>query len=137
MKNTFFESKETCSIGDVFSYSDALINIQYNKDGLVPVIAQDKGTMEVLMLAWMNKESIQKTLETGMMTYWSRTRQSFWVKGETSGNIQRLQQMSIDCDGDSILCLVDQTGAACHTGKSDCFYWHVNFIENKVIMTGE
>lgn len=137
MKNTFFESKERYIEGQEFSCSSALTNILYNNDGLVPVITQDSSTMKVLMLAWMNQESIQKTLETGMMTYWSRSRQSLWMKGETSGNTQRLQHMSIDCDGDSILCLVDQKGAACHTGKPDCFYWDVNFLKNKVIMGHE
>lgn len=135
MKNAFYESKENYSVGEGFSVTEALDNLNYNTDGLIPVVAQDSKTKTVLMLAWMNKTSLQMTLETQCMTYWSRSRQSFWKKGETSGNIQLLQEMHIDCDGDSILCLVDQTGGACHTGRTDCFYWDINFQENKVIMS--
>ena len=96
--------------------------LAFNEAGLVPAIAQDADTQEVLMLAWMNAESIARTLNTGRVTYWSRSRQSFWVKGETSGNVQALVDLRFDCDRDCVLVLVRQTGPACHTGRRSCFY---------------
>lgn len=96
--------------------------LTYNDAGLIPAIAQDATTHEVLMLAWMNAESITRTLETGDVTYWSRSRQAFWAKGATSGNVQRLVELRYDCDKDCILMMVDQTGPACHTGRRSCFY---------------
>lgn len=97
-------------------------SLTFNEAGLVPAIAQDAGTDEVLMLAWMNAESIARTLETGRVTYWSRSRKAFWIKGETSGNIQELVEIRVDCDRDCLLVLVRQTGPACHTGRRSCFY---------------
>jgi phosphoribosyl-AMP cyclohydrolase len=94
----------------------------YGADGLTPAIAQDHGTGEVLMFAWMNAESVVRTLATGRVTYWSRSRAAFWVKGETSGHVQELVEMRIDCDRDCLLVLVRQTGPACHTGRRSCFY---------------
>ena len=94
----------------------------YSPQGLVPVVAQDHASHEVLMLAWMNAEAVARTLATGRVTYWSRSRQEFWVKGETSGHHQRLVEMRLDCDRDSLLVLVDQVGPACHTGRKSCFY---------------
>lgn len=94
----------------------------YDANGLVPVIAQDHASGEVLMLAWMTAEAVARTLETGEMTYWSRSRGAFWVKGETSGHRQRLVEMRVDCDRDCLLALVDQTGPACHTNRRSCFY---------------
>lgn len=96
--------------------------LTYNADGLIPCIAQDHGTGEVLMFAWMNAESVARTLETGAVTYWSRSRASFWVKGETSGHVQRLVELRIDCDRDCLLALVTQEGPACHTNRRSCFY---------------
>ncbi len=93
-----------------------------NQDGLIPVIAQDYKTNEVLMMAYMNEESYQKTLDTGLMTYWSRSRQKLWTKGEESGHIQKMVSLTIDCDKDTILAKVDQTGPACHTGNPTCFF---------------
>ena len=101
--------------------------LTFNDAGLIPAIAQDANNHEVLMLAWMNAESIARTLETGKVTYWSRSRQSFWVKGETSGHVQRLVEFRFDCDQDCILVLVDQTGPACHTGRRHCFYRAVRY----------
>ena len=96
--------------------------IAYNSQGLVPAIAQQHDTGEVLMLAWMNAESLAETLATGRVCYWSRSRQALWRKGETSGHTQRLVEMRLDCDGDAILLRVDQTGPACHTGERSCFF---------------
>lgn len=97
-------------------------SLNYDARGLLPVIAQDAESHEVLMLAWMNAEAVDRTLQTGRVTYWSRSRQAFWVKGETSGNVQHLVEMRIDCDRDCLLVLVRQTGPACHTGRRSCFY---------------
>ncbi|MDZ4096813.1 MAG: phosphoribosyl-AMP cyclohydrolase, partial [Paracoccaceae bacterium] len=96
--------------------------LKYDAQGLIPVIAQDHATGEVLMLAWANAEAVARTLATGRVTYWSRSRQSFWVKGETSGHVQKLVEMRIDCDRDCLLVLVEQTGPACHTNRRTCFY---------------
>ena len=97
--------------------------LKYNADGLVVAIAQDHETKDILMLAYMNEQTVRQTLETGIMTYWSRSRQKVWVKGESSGNTQVVKEVYIDCDGDALLFSVDQRGgAACHTGKVSCFY---------------
>ena len=93
-----------------------------NQQGLIPCIVQDAENGEVLMMAWMNEESYQKTLESGLMTYYSRSRQSLWVKGETSGHFQHVKALYIDCDKDTLLAKVEQEGAACHTGNRSCFY---------------
>jgi phosphoribosyl-AMP cyclohydrolase len=100
----------------------ALAAIKFNEDGLVPAIAQQHDTGEVLMMAWMNAESVAETLATGRVCYWSRSRKGLWRKGETSGQQQRLKELLIDCDGDTILLKVDQDGVACHTGRRTCFY---------------
>lgn len=91
-------------------------------NGLVPCVVQDTESLEVLMLAYMSEESLEKTLKTGLATYWSRSRQQLWVKGETSGHYQHVQEILIDCDEDTLLLKVHQDGAACHTGKRSCFY---------------
>lgn len=95
--------------------------VVFDQSGLVPVIAQQWDTGEVLMLAWMDQEALRRTRSTGQATYWSRSRQQYWVKGSTSGNTQHLHEVKIDCDGDALLLLVDQTGPACHTGTRSCF----------------
>jgi phosphoribosyl-AMP cyclohydrolase len=95
---------------------------KFDADGLVPAIAQQHDTGEVLMMAWMNTDAIRETLASGRVCYWSRSRQSLWKKGETSGQIQALKELRLDCDGDTILVMVDQTGVACHTGRRNCFY---------------
>ena len=92
-----------------------------NTDGLVPAVVQQHGTGEVLMLAWMDDEALHRTLTTGRATYWSRSRQEYWVKGETSGHAQHVREVRADCDGDTLLVVVDQVGPACHTGKHTCF----------------
>jgi phosphoribosyl-AMP cyclohydrolase len=96
--------------------------LRFDDRGLLPAIAQDAETGEVLMLAWMNAEAVARTLATGRVTYWSRSRQAFWVKGETSGHVQALVEMRIDCDRDCLLVRVRQTGPACHTGRRSCFF---------------
>ena len=96
--------------------------LTYDANGLIPCIAQDHVSGEVLMMAWMNAESLARTLETGAMTYWSRSRQAFWAKGESSGHVQRLVELRVDCDRDCLLALVTQVGPACHTNRRSCFY---------------
>ena len=99
-----------------------LTAIAFDGDGLVPAIAQQHDSGEVLMLAWMNRAAIVETLASGTVCYWSRSRGRLWRKGETSGQIQRLVELRVDCDGDTVLLLVDQTGVACHTGRRSCFF---------------
>lgn len=95
---------------------------KFNEDGLIAAIAQDHESGEVLMMAWMNAEALQATLETGRVTYWSRSRSELWRKGDTSGHVQELVEMRIDCDQDAVLMKVRQSGGACHTGRQSCFY---------------
>ncbi|WP_027237462.1 phosphoribosyl-AMP cyclohydrolase [Leisingera caerulea] len=97
-------------------------SLVYDDAGLIPCIAQDEASGEVLMMAWMNAEAVARTLETRRVTYWSRSRQAFWIKGETSGHVQELVDLRVDCDRDCLLALVRQTGAACHTNRRTCFY---------------
>ena len=94
---------------------------RFDDQGLIPAVAQQWDTGEVLMVAWMDAEALRRTLETRRATYWSRSRQEYWVKGETSGHTQVVREVRIDCDGDTLLLLVDQQGAACHTGSRTCF----------------
>lgn len=122
MLNDYFKSLETTAKGETSALAAAIEHLNFNADGLIPVIAQQHDSREVLMMAWMNKASILETLETGHVCYWSRSRQAFWRKGESSGNIQTLKELRIDCDGDTLLCLVDQKGPACHTDRTNCFY---------------
>jgi len=109
-------------MSETISRADFLNAVAFNADGLVPAIAQDAKSGAVLMLAWMNREALEKTLATGAVTYWSRSRKSLWTKGETSGHTQKLVEAYVDCDGDALLLKVDQTGPACHTGEAVCFY---------------
>lgn len=109
-------------------------SLKYDDKGLIPAIAQDAETHEVLMMAWMNAESVAKTLETGKVTYWSRSRQAFWVKGETSGHLQTLVDFRYDCDQDCILVMVRQDGPACHTNRRSCFYTAVREGETVELM---
>ena len=96
--------------------------VRFNADGLVPAIAQQADSGEVLMMAWMTKQTLQETIETKRACYWSRSRQAFWRKGDTSGHSQQVHSIHLDCDGDTILLKIDQTGAACHTGARSCFF---------------
>jgi phosphoribosyl-AMP cyclohydrolase len=96
--------------------------LHFDANGLIPAIAQQYDTGEVLMMAWMNQDSIQETIDTNQVCYWSRSRQKLWRKGENSGQTQKLIELRFDCDGDTLLLLVDQKGVACHTGRRSCFY---------------
>jgi len=97
-------------------------SLRYDQNGLIPAIAQDHATGEVLMMAWMNAEAVAQTLASGRVTYWSRSRGAFWIKGETSGHVQRLVEFRVDCDRDCVLVTVEQVGPACHTNRRSCFY---------------
>lgn len=96
--------------------------LKYDADGLIPCVVQDADTLEVLMVAWMNEESLRQTLDSGETVFWSRSRQELWRKGATSGNVQKLVELRYDCDGDTLLALVHPAGPACHTGARSCFY---------------
>ncbi len=109
-------------------------SLSYDARGLVPCIAQEEATGQVLMLAWMNEGAVARTLETGRVTYWSRSRGEFWVKGETSGHVQELVELRVDCDRDCLLAVVRQTGPACHTNRKSCFYTAVREGEEVELM---
>lgn len=119
---TSLKQTESFHTGQSIPLAEVLDDLPWTADGLLPAIAQQHDTGEVLMLAWMNREALLETLRTGHVCYWSRSRQSLWRKGESSGQVQMLKELRFDCDGDTILCKVDQTGPACHTGRRDCFY---------------
>ena len=122
---TDLKALETSPNGTRLDLAEFLDVVKFNDQGLVPAIAQDSTLGTVLMLAWMNRDAIDQTLASGLVTYYSRSRQSLWQKGETSGNTQRLVDMQFDCDADAILMLVEQTGPACHTNRPNCFYLRV------------
>jgi phosphoribosyl-AMP cyclohydrolase len=107
--------------GAVATWQDVVARLSPDSHGLVAAIAQQWDTREVLMLAWMDAEALRRTIDTRQATYWSRSRQEYWVKGATSGHTQRVHEVRLDCDGDALLLLVDQTGGACHTGDRTCF----------------
>lgn len=130
--NFSWKAIEKSELNQSYNLELALENIKYNEDGLVPAIAQQHDTGEILMMAWMNLASIKETLKTGRVCYWSRSRQAFWRKGESSGQEQHLKEFRLDCDADTILMKVDQTGPACHTGRRNCFYMVVDGDELKV-----
>jgi phosphoribosyl-AMP cyclohydrolase len=96
--------------------------LKFDANGLIPAVIQDADTGQVLMVGYMNRESLQRTVETGLCTYWSRSRQQYWVKGETSGHLQHVKRILVDCDADAVLIQVEQVGVACHTGRRSCFY---------------
>jgi phosphoribosyl-AMP cyclohydrolase len=117
-----WKEMEKLRAGESISWGEALEHLPFNADGLLPAIAQQHDNGEVLMMAWMNLEALQETLASGRVCYWSRSRQKLWRKGESSGQVQQLKELRFDCDGDTLLLLVDQTGPACHTGRRSCFY---------------
>ena len=110
-------------------------HLKFNADGLIPAIVQDANNGRVLMMAWMNRISLEKTLETGRTVFWSRSRQKFWIKGETSGNSQFVKDIAFDCDGDTLLIQVEQAGAACHEGYRSCFFRSVRDAGMKTEIT--
>lgn len=107
--------------------------LKFNSDGLIPAIAQEDGTGEVLMMAWMNAEAVMRTLTTKRVTYWSRSRSEYWIKGETSGHTQELIDLKVDCDRDCLLLTIKQTGPACHTNRKSCFYTSVTEFGETII----
>jgi len=125
-----FKELENAPAGTAVVRADALAALRYNAEGLIPAIAQQQGTGEVLMLAWMNRDALEETLRTRRVCYWSRSRGRLWRKGETSGQVQNLVALAIDCDGDTLLLTVDQQGPACHTGRRNCFY---NRVDDKQV----
>lgn len=130
-----FENLETAPLGASTPLDLVLNALKFDHNGLIPAIAQDSRDQRVLMLGWMNRTSIERTLAQGYACYWSRSRQEYWKKGETSGHTQRLEEMRLDCDGDAILLMVEQTGPACHTNRPGCFYLSVD--GNRVKVTSE
>ena len=112
-----------------------LDKLKFNADGLIPAIIQEQSTGRVLMMAWMNRESIQRSVDEGKTVFWSRSRQKYWVKGETSGHVQVIKDLAFDCDGDTLLIQVEQTGAACHEGYKSCFFRSIREKGNSVSVT--
>jgi len=113
----------------------ALDGLKFNSDELIPAIIQDVTNGQVLMMAWMNPESLKRTIETGLCTYWSRSRQKYWVKGETSGHVQHVKRISVDCDQDALLIQIEQVGAACHENYRTCFFRDV--VEDELVVNSE
>ena len=136
MKRSFFTALEQHSSQEPLALSSVINELAFNEQGLIPVITQDANSKEILMFAWMNLDALKQTIATKRVTYWSRSRQQLWVKGDTSGHTQKLLTMSFDCDGDVILCKVEQQGAACHTGRTSCFYLSVDTEQNEVTVQG-
>lgn len=126
------------TLANRFDMDSAILdNVRFNADGLVPAITQQQGSGEVLMMAWMSRDTLAETLRTKRVCYWSRSRQEFWRKGDTSGHIQTLIEARLDCDGDTLLLIVDQTGAACHTGRRTCFYTPMGDGSDMVASAGD
>lgn len=123
---TLFSTLENSDAGTKVALEQMLAAMPWDHQGLLPVIAQDSLTREVLMLAWANRQALEMSLQLGKAHYWSRSRQSIWCKGETSGHTQAINSIHLDCDGDAILYLVQQTGPACHTNRRQCFYWQLD-----------
>ncbi len=126
MSAPLFKRLERAPAGESVGLNDVLDALQFNDDGLIPAIAQRRDTGEVVMVGYMNRATLEETLNTGRVCYYSRSRKRVWRKGEESGNVQRLRELRIDCDGDALLLIVDQTGPACHTGQRRCFYLKVD-----------
>lgn len=135
--DNIFKQLETAEAGSGAALEQVLAQLRWTSEGLIPAIAQQYDTGEVLMLAWMNADSLRETLQTKRVCYWSRSRKSYWRKGETSGHLQKLVEMRIDCDGDTLLLLVDQAGPACHTNRRSCFYNTVDGERVKIVSTPE
>lgn len=126
MSKAQFKAWESLPANSQIALKDALEALSFNEQGLIPVIAQQYDSKTVLMMAWMNRDALNETLRTGRVCYYSRSRKTLWRKGESSGHQQKLKSLHFDCDGDCLLALVDQTGAACHTYRENCFFFTVN-----------
>jgi len=120
-----FKTLEKSPAATQVSLEQVMANIPWNSDGLIPAIAQDYQSQQVLMLAWVNACALQQSLTSGKATYYSRSRQALWCKGESSGHVQKIINIALDCDGDALLFTVDQLGPACHTLRPHCFYWNL------------
>ena len=131
-----FKENEQRPQGTCIDSESMLMAVKFNSDGLIPAIAQQYNSGEVLMLAWMNAEALRETLTSGRVCYWSRSRKSLWRKGESSGQVQLLKSASLDCDGDTLLLQVDQTGPACHTGRRHCFFYKIEPEAHNVRIEG-
>ncbi|HBF08390.1 MAG: phosphoribosyl-AMP cyclohydrolase [Gammaproteobacteria bacterium] len=125
-KSSLFKQLEKSELNTLIPLDEVLRAIPWNEQGLVPVIAQDALTKDVLMLAWANEEAIRLTVELSQGHYYSRSRKAMWRKGESSGNVQQITGVSLDCDGDAVLYQVIQSGPACHTNRKNCFYWSMS-----------
>ena len=131
--SALFKQLESANRDDTLpSTSDLLDAVKYNEQGLIPAIAQQFDSGEVLMMAWMNREALEETLRTGRVCYYSRSRGKLWRKGESSGQQQQLKSAALDCDGDTLLLQVEQTGPACHTGRRSCFYVDINASDARI-----
>jgi len=128
-----FKQWERAPAQTLIATSDFIAALKFNADGLIPAIAQQHDSGEVLMMAWMNPASIRESLATGQVCYWSRSRQTYWRKGESSGHRQMLVALRADCDGDTLLLLVDQQGPACHTNRRNCFFFEAQADGFKVL----
>ena len=133
--SSVWKQLESMAVGQGLPLEQVLDALPWNTDGLLPAIAQQYDSREVLMLAWMNREALDETLASGRVCYFSRSRQQLWRKGESSGQVQELKALRFDCDGDTLLLEVDQTGPACHTGRRSCFFSKVE--GDRVVVTGE
>jgi len=121
--------------GKLEPMSNPLENLKFDANGLIPAIIQDHHNGEVLMMAWMNQESLQRTIDTKLCTYWSRSRQKYWVKGETSGHVQHVKSISVDCDQDALLIKIEQVGAACHENYRSCFFRDI--VDGDLVINSE
>ena len=128
-----FKSFEKQPVGTELDLDKTLSSLKFNDQGLIPCIAQQFDSGEVLMMAWMNRDALDETLRTGQVCYWSRSRAKLWRKGESSGQVQQLNKLRVDCDGDTLLAMVDQTGPACHTGRRNCFYLEIGSKSVEII----
>jgi len=127
-----FKTLERAVTGQSTPLTEIKAALKFNTDGLIPCIAQQQDSGKVLMMAWMNAEALDETLKNGRVCYFSRSRQKLWRKGESSGQVQHLKEIRIDCDGDALLVIVDQTGPACHTGRQSCFYHVIHGDEAEI-----
>ncbi len=132
----FFKGLEHLESGSELPLDELLGSLGFNEQGLIPAIAQDAESNEVLMFAWMDRAALERTLSTGQMTYFSRSRNQLWIKGETSGHYQAVVDVRMDCDGDVLLFRIQQEGAACHTGRRSCFYLDVDREKGMVTVRG-